>query len=108
MSNEYITRYINEPVRYYYRDAENSITTNKKYNRFHENFYLWLHNINRNSRYFLYSPKLVIKSFVGYNMDGVFCKVSYRTMLSHLNKPWKKVVCILTFPLGYLMYLKRR
>lgn len=108
MSDEYITRYINEPIRYYYRDAGNSITTNKKYNRFNENYGLWLHNINRNSRYFMYSPKMVIKSFIGYNMDSIFCKVPYKETLSNLNSFWKKTFCILAFPAGYLMYLKRR
>ena len=108
MSDDYITRYINEPIRYYYRDADNSITKNRKYHRYNENYNLWIHNINKNSKYFIYSPQMVIKSFVGCNMDGLFCGISYCHTLSQLNRLWKKLVCILTYPLGYLMYIKRR
>ena len=108
MSDEYVTRYINEPIRYYYRDAENSITKSGKYQRYTENYNLWIHNINRNSRYFIYSPKMVVKSFIGCNMDGLFCNFSYRYTLSQINRFWKRVVCILAYPFGYLMYIKRR
>ncbi|WP_448902028.1 glycosyltransferase family A protein [Eubacterium sp.] len=108
MSDEYITRYINEPIRYYYRDADNSITKNKKYNRYNENYNLWIHNINRNSRYFRYSPKMVIKSFVGCNMDTLFCDIPYKKTLERINTFWKKVICIFTYPLGYVMYIRRR
>lgn len=108
MSDEYITRYINEPIRYYYRDADNSITKNKKYNRYNENYDLWIHNINRNSRYFIYSPQMVIKSFVGCNMDTLFCDIPYKKTLERINTFWKKVICIFTYPLGYVMYIRRR
>lgn len=108
VSEKYFTRYINIPLRYYYFDAENSVTRTEKYTRFRENYELWIHNINKNSRYFIYSPKMVIKSYIGFTMDTLFCGYKYTKSLDRINGPFKKVLCVIFAPVGLLCFLLKR
>ncbi len=108
IAKKYKTRYINEPLRYYFRDAENSITTSKVYSSYYENYYLWIHNINNNSKYILHSPKVIIKSYIGFNMDTKFCNIKYKESLKKINTIAKKVVCILLYPIGSLAYYLKK
>lgn len=68
-ARKYIERYIDVPLRGYYRDAGNALTKNK-INK--ENFYLWTHNINDNMDYFKYDPKSFINLYRYH--DDRFCK----------------------------------
>lgn len=108
VSEKYLTRYINVPLRYYYFDAGNSVTRTKKYTRFKENYELWVHNINKNSRYFVYSPKMVVKSYIGFTMDTLFCGYRYIQSLKRINGLSKKVFCLAAAPLGLLCYLMKK
>lgn len=108
MSKEYLTRFVDEPMRYYYRDAYNGLTNSKSYTRFKENYYLWLHNVNNNTKYFFKVPKTILKSFVGLSMDSFFCKINTSTTMKKINNPFKKVVYFFLIPLGFILYLIKR
>lgn len=108
ISDDYITRYINEPLRYYYRDASNSVTITRKYNRSIENYYLWLHHINHNFKYFRYNPKLIVKSLIGITMDSKLSRIPWSETIKKINSLLKKICVILLSPLGFILYLFKK
>ncbi len=107
IGNKYITRYINEPLRYYHRDAKNSITKANTYIRYNENYYLWIHNINENSKYLIYSPKMVIKSYIGFSMDSINCNMKFFKSLKEVTGLFKRLLCILFYPLGFIAHIMK-
>lgn len=106
MSRKYVTRYIDIPLREYYKDQENAIT-NKNNNRSKENIYLWEHLINNVYDYFFYNPLLFIKAHVGLVRDGLANKYSFKKIISIPNNLYKKIVTFLLFPLGNILYKKK-
>lgn len=106
MSRKYITRYINIPLREYYKDQDNAIT-NKKNSRFKENIYLWEHLINNVYDYFYYNPLLFIKAHVGLIRDGLLNNYSLKKILSIPNRRYKKIITIMFIPIGKILYLKK-
>lgn len=107
MARKYKTRYINNCLRAYYRDQENSVT-NSKYSRHKENFYLWENNINNIFDYFWYNPILFLKSFVGLWRDGILCDKKKSELLQIPNRFYKKVIFAFAFPFGYFLSKKKR
>lgn len=103
MSRKYKTRYIDIPLREYYRDQENAITSNKN-KRYKENIYLWEHIINNIFDYFFYNPILFIKAFVGLVRDGLANKYSIKKIISIPNTFFKKIFTLIVFPIGYVLY----
>ncbi len=100
-ARKYLERYIDIPLRGYYKDAGNAITKtgiNK------ENYYLWVHNINDNMDYFRYAPKEFIKSFIGISMTGFCRKMKVREMIAPVNNMGRKIVTLLFVPCGYILY----
>ena len=102
MGRNYKTRYIDEPLRAYYRDQDNSVTK-KSYNRYKENVHYWLHFINNEMKFFFYYPKVFIKSFIGYSRDSILCKIPYKESISKINKRYKKVLYTVFYPLGAIL-----
>ena len=106
MSRKYITRYIDIPLREYYRDQKNSIT-NKNNNRSKENIYLWEHLINNVYDYFFYNPFLFIKAHLGLIRDGLANKYAIGKIISIPNRWYKKIITIIFLPIGMLLFLKK-
>ena len=102
MGEKYKTRYIDEKLRAYYRDQDNSVTK-KSYNRYRENIYYWIHFINDEMKYFWYYPKIFIKSFVGYSRDGILNKKSYIELVKSINRVYKKILFTLSYPIGLIL-----
>jgi len=102
MAEKYKTRYIDEKLRAYYRDQDNSVTK-KSYNRCKENIYYWIHFINDEMKYFWYYPKIFIKSFVGFSRDSILNKISFKQSICKINRTYKKIIYIFFYPFGYLL-----
>ena len=100
-ARKYLERYINNPLRGYYRDTSNALTKNK-INK--ENYYLWVHNINDNMDYFRYAPKNFIKSFVGISMTGFARNMAVSEMVYPLKTWWRKFITVCFVPCGYVLY----
>lgn len=107
MSRDYKVRYITECLRGYYQDQSNA-TTNKKANRSHENIYLWSHYINDVLDYFIYSIPRFLKAFVGISMDGLLIGKSVPQIISLGHGFIRKLIILLFFPAGFILYLKRK
>lgn len=103
MAKKYKTRFINDALRIYYRDTDNSVTNSKHSVRYTENVHLWTHFINNEFRYFFYYPKRFIKSFVGLTRDGLLNGYTFRKIVGIPNGVLKKMLCILFAPAGWLL-----
>lgn len=104
-ARKYIERYIDVPLRGYYRDAGNALTKNK-INK--ENFYLWTHNINDNMDYFKYDPKSFIKSYIGITMTGFANGYKLSYMIKNVNRPLDKMITIFFAPAGFVaLWIKK-
>lgn len=102
IARKYLTRYVNIPLRIYYKDQENALT-NKNTTRYKENIYLWEHIINEVNDYFFYDIKLFIKSYVGLSRDGTLNGFSLKKIVSIPNKLYKKMILILLYPVGKIL-----
>ena len=106
MSRKYITRYIDIPLREYYKDQKNAIT-NKNNNRSKENIYLWEHLINNVYDYFFYNPILFIKAHIGLIRDGYANKYKISKIISIPNSWYKRIITIMLLPVGMILYVKK-
>ncbi len=104
-AREYIERYIDIPLRGYYKDTNNSITK-KKIKK--ENIYLWSNNINNNMDYFFYDIPNFLKSFVGISMCGFANNMTLKEIIKVGNNFFKKLAIILFIPLGFILYQKNK
>ena len=102
MDAKYKVRYINAPLRAYFKDQENA-TTHKKRIRFKESVYLRQHYINDTFRYFFYSPMFFVKAFVGLSMAGFALGMPVKEILAIPNKWYKKAIVFLCMPAGYIL-----
>lgn len=105
MAKEYLTRYVDIPVRYYYRDSGNALT-GKSHNRSFSNYFLWKYYINNLSGYIIYSPKIIIKGYIGITMDGFISGRKLATIIKDCNGLLNKMLVVLLSPIGY--FLSRR
>lgn len=103
-AKKYLERYINIPLRGYYRDTDNAITK-KKLKK--ENIFLWEHNINDNLKYFFYDIPGFIKSFIGLSMCGFANNMTVKQIVSRGNGILRKIYIIIFIPIGYILYKKR-
>jgi hypothetical protein len=102
MAKKYRTRYIDIPVRYYYRNVGNALT-GSSHNRSYANYFLWKYYINNLSGYFFYSPVLVLKGYVGISMDGFKSGREFETIISDCNGLVKKLFVTILSPVGYIL-----
>lgn len=107
IARSYKTRYINIPLRYYYRDQANALTNLKSF-RTKENIYLWVNHINNNFDYFKYDVLSFVKAFLGLSRDGLLLRMKCKQIISCCKDIKGKVGCIMFFPMGTVLYLIRR
>ncbi len=100
-ARKYIIRYIDVPLRGYYKDTSNALTKNK-INK--ENIYLWQHNINNNMDYFFYDIPKFIKSFVGISMCGFALNMNIKQILNKIKGIFRKFITLIFMPIGYICY----
>ena len=107
MARKYKTRYIADPLRAYFRDQSNALT-NSKTPRFRENTFLWAHYVNDVMDYFWYNPFVFLKAFVGVSRDNIVIGKTFSEIMHIPNKRWKKLICAVFYPVGWLLSLKFR
>lgn len=105
MARKYKTRYIADPLREYFRDQANALT-HAKTPRFRENVFLWAHYVNDVMDYFWHNPMAFIKAFVGLSRDNILLGKSFRQIVAIPNKWWKKLICAVFYPAGWLLSRK--
>lgn len=105
MGRKYKTRYIEDPLREYFRDQDNALTHTKR-PRFRENVFLWEHHVNNNMDHFWDAPKLFAKAFVGLCRDNILVGKSFEQIIKIPNRWWKRAICIMAYPAGWVLSLK--
>ena len=105
MARKYKNRYIDDPLREYFRDQDNALT-HVKTPRYRENVHLWAHFVNDSMDHFWDNPKLFIKSFVGISRDNILLGKRFGQIMVIPNKGWKKVVCGILYPAGWILSRK--
>jgi len=107
MGLKYKVRFVNDPLRAYYRDQKNA-TTAKKRNRSKENIHLWTHYLNDLLGFFWYRPMAFVKAAIGLSMDGLLLHQSFGEIMSTPNSFMGKLLVFVLFPVGFALYLKRK
>jgi len=102
MSRKYYERFINEPLRGYYHDQENAITSRSS-SRSNANYYLWRHTLNDILDYFFYDILYFIKAAVGITFDGIATGRSLKTILKELKLKRIKILVAVLSPMGYIL-----
>ncbi len=106
-ARKYKTRYINIPLKAYYKDANNAITKSSKAIK-NENIYLFADCLNNDLKYFKYDKKEFIKSIIGISMCGFNLRLSLKEILNFGEDKNKKFLIVLGIPFGLGLYLLRR
>lgn len=107
IARKYKTKYVDIPLREYFRDQENALT-NKNKSRHRENIYLWEHLINNVFDYFQYDPKLFIKACIGLTRDGLLNGFKIKKVMSIPNRFYKKILVFIFYPMGFILYKKTK
>lgn len=102
IAKRYKERLVDIPVREYYKDTENAIT-GKNTNRAISNYYGWKYGVNNLLRYIFYSPKEVLKQFVGISKDGFRIGRSVMEILKDVNTFMGKILVLALIPIGFLL-----
>ena len=102
MSRKYYERFINEPLRGYYHDQENAITSRSS-SRSNANYNLWRHTLNDILDYFFYDILYFIKAAVGITFDGIATGRSLKTILKELKLKRIKILVAVLSPMGYIL-----
>lgn len=103
MSERYLTRYFDEPLRVIYDDQENKTTAKRGNARYKENYYLWKHYLNDLSRYFVQSPKTFLKAAVGITRDGLLSGRSVSAVLSDVGPASMRALTLCGLPVGWTL-----
>ena len=101
MARKYKTRYVDETLRCYYRDQENSLVTMADA-RSRETIYLWQYYINEAMDYLLKSPKYFLKAVIGFSRDCLLSHYSYKLSIRRIKGFFKKILITLFYPAGYV------
>lgn len=84
MARKYKTRYIDENIRAYYHDQENSVIKQST-GRARETIYLWRFYINEAMDYFWKYPKAFVKAYIGYGRDNIRIGRKYKEAISSIE-----------------------
>ena len=102
IAKKYKARVLDNPVREYFTDTANAIT-GKNHNRSIANYYGWRYGVNNFLPYIFFSPKKVIKNFVGLSMDGIRTGRSFGTIIGDAHSMIAKAITVVFFPVGWLL-----
>lgn len=101
MGCKYKTRYIDDPLREYFRDQEDALTRSK--NHYRENVFLWEHYTNDMLGYFWHRPGLFLKAFVGLSRDNILLGKRPQEIMNIPNSGWGRFACAALYPVGWLL-----
>lgn len=104
IGKEYKEYVVDIPVREYYRDSGNAITSGGSANRAPQNYYLWEYEVNNLVlKYLTRSPKLMLKAIVGMSMDGFRTHRSVCTILKDCKGFTRKLLVATFMPAGWIL-----
>ena len=103
MSQSYVSRFFNEPLRIIYDDQENKTTSKVGNTRFRENYLLWKHYLNDMGGYFRFKPQLFCKAAVGAMRDGLLCGIPWGGVLKDIHSLWFKILVLLGSPIAVVL-----
>lgn len=103
VGKKYKTRFIDLPLRYYINDTENALT-NKQNSAAKETFFMRIHFVNDCWEYSKYDKKYFLKNIVGLSRDGLASGKKFGEIIKIPNTFGKKMLTLLSFPLGYILY----
>ena len=106
MARKYKTRYIDENIRAYYHDQENSVIKQST-GRARETIYLWRFYINEAMDYFWKYPKAFVKAYIGYSRDNIRIGRKYKEAISSIDGIYRKVLVTRGYPIGYVLAVKK-
>lgn len=107
MARKYKTRYVDEPLRGYYRDQENSLITRADA-RSRETIYLWQYYINEAMDYLWKSPTYFFKSFIGFPRDCILSHINFRKAIKRIDGFGKRLLIAIFYPVGYIFALLKK
>lgn len=106
IGQEYVTRFINEPIRVYYQDSGNQVS-NVRADRYPEGHALWhLTILNREIGYFRYAPKAFMRSAVHYTRFSLH--TGTKSLLPAVQNPFARALVAVMFPLAYAVFQRDR
>lgn len=106
MARKYKTRYIDETLRAYYRDQDNSLVKTGN-SRSRESTYLWQYYLNEAVDYLLRNPKYYIQALIGFSRDCILSHYAYKSSIRRINNVPNKILVTLFYPLGYVFAIKK-
>lgn len=100
---------VNEPLRYYYSNTDNSVSKPSPYllkNNAEPRFVYMSWHLNQNIDYILkYDNKInIIKNFINYWRHGLLAKKNIKTHLLYLTDPRAKAIGVMTMLPGVFLY----
>ena len=101
MARKYKTRYVDEPLRGYYRDQENSLVTQADA-RSRETIYLWQYYINEAMDYLWKSPKYFLQAVIGFSRDCILSHNKYSKSIVRINGLAKRILVTIFYPCGFI------
>lgn len=107
MARKYKTRYVDAPLRAYYRDQDNSLI-NQSGGRARETIYLWRAYINETMDYFWKYPKAFLKAYVGYARDNILAERSRREAMLSIQGFGRRFLATIAYPFGHYFAWKKR
>ena len=103
MSEHYLSRFFNTPLRIIYDDQENKTTTKKSNCRYKENYYLWSHYLNDLSSYFRYRPLMFLKSAIGVVRDGCLSGFRWVDVIRGIRFLPFRLLAVLGSPFAFVL-----
>ena len=107
MARKYKTRYIDEALRGYYRDQENSLITRADA-RSRETVYLWQYYMNEAMDYLWKSPKYFFQAVIGFSRDCILSGSHYKAAIKRVNGSGKKMLITCFYPVGFIFALLKK
>lgn len=105
VGRKYITRFIDNPLRFYINDTDNALT-GKNNSAVKETFYMRCHFINDCWDYYKYDRKYFIKNIAGLSRDGLATGRKFKEIIKIPNTAFKKFLTLLLFPFAFILYKK--
>ena len=105
ISQKYCTRFIDIPLRIYYRDQDNATTKNTRYK---ENFFYWQYFLNNQLVNFKYYPFFFLKCILGHVRDSLLNNKKPKEIIDCIDNKIIKIFLALLLPFGWILFLKEK
>ena len=105
IGRRYSTRFIDEPLRIYYSDQSNALTSSSNAS-FRETYHMRLHFLNECADYLRYKPAFFAKQAVGLWRDGKLCGKKASEIFGDVKTAAGRFLAAAAFPVGMILAKK--